>query len=76
MSEIGEEDCLGNRRIPSYRWERFGVYGNGDGKFYVSVVSGDGGYVFADRFNSEEEAEWAAALFNAAIGVRLAELSK
>lgn len=41
--------------------------GNGDGTFHVFVVAG-GGYVFADRFNSDAEAEWAAALFNAAIG--------
>jgi hypothetical protein len=34
------------------------------------VVSGDGGYIFADRFNSAEEAEWAAALFNPAIGAQ------
>jgi hypothetical protein len=34
----------------------------------VLVVSGDGGYIFADRFADQEEAEWAAALFNAAIG--------
>jgi hypothetical protein len=34
----------------------------------VNVISGDGGYIFADRFNSELDAQWAAALFNAANG--------
>jgi hypothetical protein len=53
---------------PNPRWESFDVFNNPDGTFRVNVVSGDGGYIFADRFNSEVDAKWAAALFNAAIG--------
>lgn len=53
---------------PSSRYERFDVYGNRDGTFYINVVAGEGDYAFADRFNSEEEAEWTAGLLNAAIG--------
>ena len=64
------DEALGDREVPYYRWERFSVHGSGDGTFQITVVSGGGGYMFADRFNSEEEAEWAAALFNAAIGAK------
>ena len=53
---------------PNLRWESFDVFKNPDGTFHVNVVSGDGGYIFADRFNSEVDAKWAAALFNAANG--------
>jgi hypothetical protein len=53
---------------PNSRWKSFEVSNNPDGTFSVNVVSGDGGYIFADRFNSEVAAKWAAALFNAAIG--------
>jgi hypothetical protein len=45
-------------------WENFDVFNNPDGTFHVNVISGDGGYIFADRFNSELDAQWAAALFN------------
>ena len=56
---------------PSPGWERFDVFNNPDGTFLINVVAGGGGYVFANGFNSEEEAEWACALFNAAIGKKL-----
>ena len=59
-----------DRGVPHGRWETFTVHGNDDGTFKITVVSGDGGYIFADRFNSVEEAEWACGLFNAAIGYR------
>jgi len=52
------------------RWEMFAVDRNDDGTFQIIATSGDAEYVFADRFNSVEEAEWACGLFNAAIGYR------
>jgi hypothetical protein len=55
---------------PSPRFERFDVFGNHDGTFHINVVAGDGGYAFADGFNSNEDAEWTAGLLNAAIGAR------
>lgn len=54
---------------PSPRYEGFYVYGNQDSSFHILVVAGDGGYIFADNIQSREEAEWAASLLNAAIGV-------
>lgn len=54
---------------PSPRYEGFYVYGNPNSTFHILVVAGDGGYIFADNIQSREEAEWAAALLNAAIGV-------
>ena len=50
------------------RWVSFHASENSDGTYHVLVIAADGGYIFADRFNSEEEAKWACALFNAAIG--------
>lgn len=54
---------------PSPRYEGFHVYSNKDGTFHILVIAGDGGYVFADNINDKNEAEWAAGLLNAAIGV-------
>ena len=54
--------------IPIRAYERFSVYSNPDGTFHIIVVSGDGGYIFADKFNSIEEAKWTCGLLNAAIG--------
>jgi hypothetical protein len=47
------------------------VQRNDDGTFHVVVVAGNAEHMFADRFASEDAAEWACSLFNAAIGVRL-----
>jgi hypothetical protein len=55
-------------RVPYDHWDAFNVHGNDDGTFQITAVAGDGRYVFADRFTSVEEAEWACGLFNAAIG--------
>ena len=57
---------------PSPRYEGFHVYNNKDGTFHILVVAGDGGYVLADKIQDKNEAEWIAALLNAAIGVRAA----
>jgi hypothetical protein len=46
----------------------FLVYSNGNGTFHILAVDENGGYIFADGFNSRDEADWAAGLFNAAIG--------
>ena len=54
---------------PSSRYESFTVYNNPDGTFHIVVVAGDGGYIFADGFISNEAAQWTAGLLNAAIGV-------
>ncbi len=61
-------DRHGDANVPCSRWRRFTVY-----EHRVDLTCDDGGYAFA-TFNSEEEAEWAATLFNAAIGVRLTPL--
>jgi hypothetical protein len=58
-------------RCPNSRWKRFNVQRNDDGTFRVVVVAGNAEHMFADRFASEDAAEWACSLFNAAIGVRL-----
>lgn len=63
---------MNNRKkeMPSDRWEGFSAYANGDGTFHVLVVSGDGGYIFADRFNDKAAAEWTAEVLNAALKAR------
>jgi hypothetical protein len=54
---------------PSLRFEGFYVYNNPDGTFHILVVAGNGGYIFADNLQDKDDAEWTAALLNAAIGV-------
>jgi hypothetical protein len=63
------QTTIPTRRMPVASWERFDAFRNHDGTFHLNVVSGGGGYIFATGFNSLEEANWACALFNAAIGV-------
>ena len=58
---------------PSPRYEGFYVYNNPDNTFHILVVAGDGGYVFADKLHDRHEAEWTAALLNAAIGTEPAK---
>jgi hypothetical protein len=58
----------GDRRVPYYRWEQFCAYENGDGTAHVLVFDDSGGRLFADGFDSIEEAQWTCGLLNAAIG--------
>jgi hypothetical protein len=59
---------------PRRRYESFAVYENLDGhSFHIIAVSGGGGHIFADGFNSRQDAEWTAALLNAAVGVNLSK---
>jgi hypothetical protein len=53
---------------PYSRWESFHTYNNRDGTFHILVIEGGGGRHFCDQLENREEAEWAAALLNAAIG--------
>lgn len=53
---------------PSLKYESFTVYENPNGTFHILVVAGNGGYIFADNINDKGEADWVAALLNAAIG--------
>jgi hypothetical protein len=59
--------------MPYYRWQAFYVYENSDGIFHVLVVDDNGGYVFADRINSEGEAQWMAGVLNAALAAAKAK---
>ena len=58
----------GDPRVPYYRWEQFCAYENGDGTAHVLVIDDSGGRLFADGFDSIEEAQWTCGLLNAAIG--------
>ena len=58
----------GDRRVPYYRWEQFCAYENGDGTAHVLVIDDSGGRLFADGFDSIEEAQWTCGLLNAASG--------
>jgi hypothetical protein len=53
---------------PDDRWEGFHVYKNPGGTFHILAVDRSGGFTFADGFQTQEHAEWTAALLNAAIG--------
>jgi hypothetical protein len=46
----------------------FAVHRNPDNTYHVLCADENGGFIFADKFNSQEEAEWTCGLFNAAIG--------
>lgn len=61
---------------PSPRYESFLVHENSNGTFHILVVAGDGGYIFADNINGKGEADWMAALLNAAIGVAPSQQEK
>jgi hypothetical protein len=68
---MATETVPSQRRMPYDRWELFCVYGNADDRtFHIMVVDDNGGYIFADGFQSLEAAEWTCDLLNKAIGQR------
>lgn len=50
-----------------HRWESFTPYRNSDGTWHILCVSGDGGFIIADKIEGDDEAEWIARALTAAM---------